>query len=174
VVGVLSDAARASLRRLPLIAEDLGVITPAVTRLRESLGLPGMAVLQFGFDLEHPESVHNVENVRPDRVLYTGTHDNDTLRGWLSSLDPARAAAVRAAGVRGRDPWWSLIELAFSTPARLCMLQAQDVLGLGSEARMNQPGRASGAWKWRLRSGALTPDLAARLRDATAEAGRLA
>jgi 4-alpha-glucanotransferase len=167
------DAARASLRRLPLIAEDLGVITPAVTRLRESLGLPGMAVLQFGFDLEHPESVHNVENVRADRVLYTGTHDNDTLRGWLTSLDPARAAAVRAAGVRGRDPWWSLIELAFSTPARLCMLQAQDVLGLGSEARMNMPGTAGGQWQWQLRPGQLTAAHARRLRRATAGAGRL-
>jgi 4-alpha-glucanotransferase len=167
------DAARASLRRLPLIAEDLGVITPAVTRLRESLGLPGMAVLQFGFDLEHPESVHNVENIRADRVLYTGTHDNDTLRGWLRSLDPARAAAVRAAGVRGRDPWWSLIELAFSTPARLCMLQAQDVLGLGSEARMNMPGTAGGQWRWQLRPGQLTEAHARRLRRATRAAGRL-
>jgi 4-alpha-glucanotransferase len=167
------DAARASLRRLPLIAEDLGVITPAVTRLRESLGLPGMAVLQFGFDVEHPESVHNLENIRADRVLYTGTHDNDTLRGWLSSLDADRLAAVRAAGVRGREPWWSLIELAFATPARLCMLQAQDVLGLGSQARMNLPGRAGGQWRWQLRAGQLTAAHARRLRRVTRAAGRL-
>jgi 4-alpha-glucanotransferase len=167
------DAARASLRRLPLIAEDLGVITPAVTRLRESLGLPGMAVLQFGFDLEHPESVHNAENIRADRVLYTGTHDNDTLRGWLSTLDPQRAAAVRAAGIGGREPWWSLMELALGSRARLCMLQAQDVLGLGSEARMNMPGRAGGQWRWRLASGQLTAAHARRLRQLTAGAGRL-
>ncbi len=167
------DAARASLRRLPLIAEDLGVITPAVTHLRESLGLPGMAVLQFGFDVEHPGSVHNLENIRADRVLYTGTHDNDTLRGWLSSVDADRLAAVRAAGVGGREPWWSLIELAFSTPARLCMLQAQDVLGLGSEARMNLPGRAGGQWRWQLRAGQLTAAHARRLRASTRAAGRL-
>jgi 4-alpha-glucanotransferase len=167
------DAARSELRRLPLIAEDLGVITPAVTRLRESLGLPGMAVLQFGFDLEHPESVHNVENIRADRVLYTGTHDNDTLRGWLASLPPERAVAVRAAGVGSREPWWSLIELALGSRARLCMLQAQDVLGLGSEARMNAPGTAGGQWRWRLRDGQLTATHARRLRALTAAAGRL-
>jgi 4-alpha-glucanotransferase len=167
------DAARASLRRLPVIAEDLGVITPAVTQLRESLALPGMAVLQFGFDLEHPKSVHNVENIRTDRVLYTGTHDNDTLRGWLSSLPPERAAAVRAAGVDGREPWWSLISLALSSPARLCMLQAQDVLGLGSEARMNMPGRAGGQWRWQLAPGQLTAAHARRLRGVTAASGRL-
>jgi 4-alpha-glucanotransferase len=169
----LFDAARGSLRRLPVIAEDLGVITPAVTRLRESLGLPGMAVLQFGFDLEHPESVHNVENIRADRVLYTGTHDNDTLRGWLSGLERSRAAAVRAAGVDGREPWWSLIALALESPARLCMLQAQDVLGLGSEARMNLPGRAGGQWRWQVAPGQLTPALARRLRGLTGAAGRL-
>jgi 4-alpha-glucanotransferase len=167
------DAARGSLRRLPLIAEDLGVITPAVTSLRESLGLPGMAVLQFGFDLEHSESVHNLENIRADRVLYTGTHDNDTLRGWLSSLDPWRGAAVRAAGVRGREPWWALMELALASKARLCMLQAQDVLGLGSEARMNLPGRAGGQWRWRLAPGQLTAAHARRLRALTSRAGRL-
>jgi 4-alpha-glucanotransferase len=167
------DAARASLPRLPLIAEDLGVITPAVTQLRESLGLPGMAVLQFGFDLEHPKSVHNLENMRADRVLYTGTHDNDTLRGWLSSLDADRLAAVRACGIGGREPWWSLIELALSAKPRLCMLQAQDVLGLGSEARMNMPGTAGGQWRWQLRPGQLTPALARRLRALTAASGRL-
>jgi 4-alpha-glucanotransferase len=169
------DAARSSVGRLPVIAEDLGVITPAVTSLRESLGLPGMAVLQFGFDVEHPESVHNVSNIRADRVLYTGTHDNDTLRGWLGSLDPSRLGAVRAAGVlaRGREPWWSLMELALSTKARLCMLQAQDILGLGSEARMNMPGTAGGQWRWQLRGGELTPALARRLRRLTADAGRV-
>jgi 4-alpha-glucanotransferase len=83
-------------------------------------------------------------------------------------------AAIDAAGVRSPEPHWSLIRLAFSSPARVAMIQAQDVLGLGSEARMNQPGRASGAWKWRLIEGALTPGLAARLREAADEAGRLA
>jgi 4-alpha-glucanotransferase len=81
--------------------------------------------------------------------------------------------ALDSAGIRERQPWWALIRLTFSSPARLAMLQAQDVLGLGSEARMNTPGRAAGAWKWQMRPGALSRDLARRLRAATEEAGRL-
>jgi 4-alpha-glucanotransferase len=165
-------AAERSLGALPLIAEDLGVITPAVTRLRESLGLPGMVVLQFGFDPDDPRGPHRLENHRAGQVLYTGTHDNDTLRGWYESLPAARAAQVRAAGVGEREPWWDLMELALRSPARLCMLQAQDVLGLGSEARMNTPGRASGQWRWQLRPGELTAAHARRLRALTEAAGR--
>ena len=138
-----------------MIAEDLGVITPAVTRLRESLGLPGMVVLQFGFNPHELESVHRPERYRAGQVLYTGTHDNDTLRGWFESLPPESVELVRAEGVRGREPWWGLMELALSSKPRLCMLQAQDVLGLGSEARMNMPGVAGGQWRWRLRPGGL-------------------
>jgi 4-alpha-glucanotransferase len=166
------DAARRELGRLPLIAEDLGVITPAVTRLRESLGLPGMVVLQFAFDPENPGGVHDPENHRAGQVLYTGTHDNDTLRGWFQSLSGTRAAAVAALGVGGREPWWDLIEVALGSPARLCMLQVQDVLGLGSEARMNTPGTAGGQWRWRLRPGQLTAAHARRLRRLTEAAGR--
>jgi 4-alpha-glucanotransferase len=171
----LFDAAFASLGSLPVIAEDLGVITPAVQRLRDSLGLPGMVILQWGF--EDPDSVHRLSNHAEHRIAYTGTHDNDTLRGWYSSLKAQTRAevdrALAAAGLEGDDVWWGLIRLTFGSRARVAMVQAQDVLGLGSEARMNQPGRASGAWKWRLRSGALTADLAARLREATEDAGRL-
>jgi 4-alpha-glucanotransferase len=168
------EAARADLGHLPLIAEDLGVITPAVTRLRDRLGLPGMVVLQFAFDPGDPHGPHRPEHHRAGQVLYTGTHDNDTLRGWYETLPPERLAAVRAAGVGGRTPWWDLIELALSSKARLCMLQAQDVAGLGSEARMNMPGRASGQWRWRLRRGQLTAAHARRLRRLTEAAGRLA
>jgi 4-alpha-glucanotransferase len=167
------DAAHSRLRRLALIAEDLGVITPAVTRLRESLGLPGMVVLQFGFDPDEQPSPHHPAQHRADQVLYTGTHDNDTLRGWFESLGGAQLAAVRELGVGGREPWWSLIEVALSSPARLCMLQAQDVLGLGSEARMNTPGRAGGQWRWRLAPGQLTAAHARRLRALTAASERL-
>jgi 4-alpha-glucanotransferase len=153
------------------------VITPAVARLRDSLGFPGMVVLQFGFDPEHPESVHRFENHAVERVVYTGTHDHDTARGWYSSLDPATRArvdeAVLAAGVRERQPWWSLIRLALASPARVAMVQAQDVLGLGSEARMNAPGRVGGAWRWQMERGALKPALARRLWEATEGAGRL-
>jgi 4-alpha-glucanotransferase len=171
------DAAFRSLGSLPLVAEDLGVITPAVARLRDSLGFPGMVVLQFGFDPSAPESVHRFENHEPWRVVYTGTHDHDTARGWYSSLDSSVRALVGAevaqVGVREREPWWSLIRLALASPAQVAMMQAQDVLGLGSEARMNEPGRAANSWRWRMEAGALTPALARRLREVTAAAGRL-
>ncbi|MDT4920054.1 MAG: 4-alpha-glucanotransferase [Pseudonocardiales bacterium] len=171
-------AAAAELGELPVIAEDLGVITEPVERLRRSLGFPGMAVLQFGFDPNDPHGPHRMENHERDSVVYTGTHDQDTLRGWWSSLDePSRAEAlerIAAGGFEEEEIWWSLIRLAFSSPARLAMIQAQDVLGLGSEARMNIPGRATGSWKWRMQPGALTAEHARRLRAATEEAGRLA
>jgi 4-alpha-glucanotransferase len=168
----LFDAAGAALGELPIIAEDLGVITPAVRRLRDDLGLPGMVVLQFGFSPEDAANVHDVANHAEHRIAYTGTHDNDTLRGWYESLDGATRALVDAArpGVE-RDVWWDLIALTFSSRARVAMVQAQDVLGLGSEARMNQPGRASGAWRWRLDS-LPSRDLARRLRAAAEAAGR--
>jgi 4-alpha-glucanotransferase len=164
-------------RDLPLVAEDLGVITPAVERLRDSLGLPGMLVMQFGLDPEQPDSPHRLERHVENRVVYTGTHDHNTARGWYESL-PAGARAYadevfRARGLDAESPWWALIELAAASPARLAMVQAQDVLGLGTDARMNGPGRASGNWRWRLPPGALTGDLAARLREVTARAGRL-
>jgi 4-alpha-glucanotransferase len=164
---------------LPFVAEDLGVITPAVERLRDSLGLPGMLVLQFGFEPDEPGSVHRPENHAEHRFVYTGTHDHDTARGFVESLDPGRRAvlddSLSAVGiVEKREPWWALIRLAMSSPARVAMLQAQDVLGLGSEARMNDPRRPSGNWRWRLEPGALTKKLARRLREATAEGGRLA
>jgi 4-alpha-glucanotransferase len=166
------DAAGAALGALPLIAEDLGVITAAVQRLRDELGLPGMVVLQFGFNPDDPGSVHDVANHAEHRVAYTGTHDNDTLRGWYESLPEARRALVDAArpGVAG-EVWWDLIALTYSSRARVAMVQAQDALGLGSEARMNQPGRASGAWRWRLEE-LPARDVARRLRAAAEAAGR--
>jgi 4-alpha-glucanotransferase len=171
------DAASRSLGTLPLVAEDLGVITPAVERLRDTLGLPGMLVIQFGFDPDEPDSPHRFENHTEQRIVYTGTHDHDTARGWLESLPPERRALVDAElerrGIRERQPWWAVIRLAFSSPARVAMVQAQDVLGLGSEARMNAPARATGNWRWRLERGALSKALAQRLRDVTEEAGRL-
>jgi len=173
----LFDALERELGSLAVVAEDLGVITPAVTALRESLGFPGMVVLQFGFDPRSPGSVHRFENHVPDRVVYTGTHDHDTARGWYSGLSADARSFVDASfvryGVVEPEPWWSLIRLALRSPARVAMLQAQDVLGLGSEARMNNPGRTGGNWRWRMEAGALTPALARRLREATEEAGRL-
>jgi 4-alpha-glucanotransferase len=164
---------------LPLVAEDLGVITAPVERLRRSLGMPGMLVIQFGLDPEEPTSPHRLENHAADRIVYTATHDQDTTRGWLESLSLSQRAFVDAELVRhgvavAGEPWWGLIRLAFSSPARVAMVQAQDVLGLGSEARMNLPGSAAGSWRWQMSAGGLTPGLAARLREATAAADRLA
>ena len=171
-LGVITEP----VRRLPLIAEDLGVITEPVRRLREELGLPGMVVLQFGFDELDPHGPHRPENHRERSVVYTGTHDHDTIVGWFGRLgDRERTAVIAACEARGiheRRPEWALIRLAFSSPARLAMVQAQDVLGLGSEARMNVPGRATGNWRWQMERGALTARLARRLRSAAEEAGR--
>lgn len=175
--AVFEAAERALGSPLPLVAEDLGVITPAVDRLRESLGLPGTRVLQFGFDADDPRAPHRPDNHAPNSVVYTGTHDHDTARGWYESLDSQRRRRVDAElerrGLDADEPWWGLIRLAFASRARLAMVQAQDVLGLGSDARMNTPGRAGGSWRWKLERGALTADLAKRLREATEEAGRL-
>jgi 4-alpha-glucanotransferase len=168
------DAATRELGELALIAENLGVITEPVERLRRQLGLPGMVVLQFAFDPDDPRGPHRPENHTEDSVVYTGTHDSDTLRGWWDSLETRRRAEALASGVREADPEWSLIEMAWASPARLAMLQTQDVLGLGSEARMNMPGTKGSSWKWRMEPGALTEEHAARLREITAGAGRLA
>jgi 4-alpha-glucanotransferase len=164
--------------QLPLVAEDLGVITPAVERLRDELGLPGMLVLQFGMDPDAPSSPHAPANHVENRIVYTSTHDQDTARGWLESLEPRQREFVDAELARRgfldrRRPWWGLIGLAFSSPARIAMIQAQDALGLGSDARMNAPGSAGASWRWQMSSGALTPALARKLRDITEEAGRL-
>jgi 4-alpha-glucanotransferase len=171
------DAAARELGELPVIAENLGVITAAVERLRTSLGYPGMVVLQFGFGTDDPTNVHTPVNHREDTVVYTGTHDNDTVLGWYTSLRAEVRLeveqAIDAAEVREREPHWSLIRLAHASPSRIAMAQVQDVLGLGSEARMNTPGSAKGAWKWRLDE---LPGKAAarRLREVTEAAGRTA
>jgi 4-alpha-glucanotransferase len=169
------DAARAVLGELPVIAEDLGVITPPVHRLREALGFPGMGVLQFGFTPSERTTPHVPENNVEDQVVYTGTHDHDTIRGWYESLGPSSRAlldpTLERFGIRETEPWWALIRLAYASPARIAMVQAQDPLGLGSEARMNMPGSTERAWKWRL-DAIPGRDVARRLRAAAEEAGR--
>ena len=165
----LFRAAERGLGPLPLVAENLGVITPPVERLRVELGFPGMVVMQFGYG-GPPSSPHRLANHRRDSVVYVGTHDCDTALGWWRSLSPTQRAAT---GLPGVDPSWELIEAAFSSKAALAVVQAQDLLGLGSEARMNRPGTSTGNWRWRLERGALTKHLAERLREATGKAGRL-
>jgi 4-alpha-glucanotransferase len=136
-----------------------------------------MLVLQFGFDPSDPENPHRFENHVENRVVYTGTHDHDTARGWYESLDARERLTVDEVfadhGVREEEPWWSLIRLAFASPARVAIVQAQDVLGLGSAARMNRPGRIGNSWQWRMEPHKLTPALAGRLREVTEAAGRL-
>jgi 4-alpha-glucanotransferase len=173
----LFNAISAELGPVPLVAEDLGVITPAVERLRREVGLPGMLVIQFGLDPDDPTSPHWLANHAADRVVYAGTHDTDTVRGWLQSLPAARGAFVdselRRLGFAERQRWWGVIRMTFSSPAFLAMIQAQDALGLGSEARMNAPGTTGRSWRWQMAPGALKPGLARRLRAATEESGRL-
>jgi 4-alpha-glucanotransferase len=169
------DAARDALGDFPVVAENLGLITPAVEDLRRALGMPGAFVLQFAFDdhLAHPHP----EPDGADTVVYTGTHDNDTTVGWWRTASPTEQARVRAAvaerGLDDSEPHWMLVRLALQSRGVLSMLPAQDVLGLDGRARLNVPGRAGGNWRWRLREGQLDGPLAARLRDATEAAGRI-
>ncbi len=155
-------AAARELGPLPLIAEDLGVITPAVVDLRRELGLPGMVVLLFGFH-GGADNPHRPENHTEDLVVLTGTHDTNTARGWWDGLSEAEQAAT---GLDPAAPHWSMIELAMASPARLALFPLQDVLGLGAEARMNRPGTADGNWTWRL------PSRPAHRRPGRSAAGR--
>jgi 4-alpha-glucanotransferase len=152
--AALFHAAERELGELPVIAEDLGLITPDVEELRDELGFPGMAVLLWAFT-GPKDNPHRLENHRERQVVYTTTHDTETLRGAFPRRNRRR-----------------LLELALSSRAALCMIPAQDVLDLGSESRMNHPGEPLGNWAWRLEPGALTPELAAALRARTAAAGR--
>ncbi|HEY7397792.1 MAG TPA: 4-alpha-glucanotransferase [Gaiellaceae bacterium] len=161
-------AAEAELGPLNVIAEDLGVITQPVRELRRELGYPGMAVLQFAAAGD-ARSPHHPANHAEQSVVYTGTHDNDTAVGWWASLP---SAARTATGLRGDDPSWELLDAAWSSVAALAIAPLQDVLGLGSQARMNTPGTDEGNWRWRFEPGAPTPELAARLRTLTERSGR--
>ncbi len=170
----LFDAVERELGPLPMIAEDLGHITPPVRRLRRELGVPGMHVLEFGFDGDGPDTLANHLEYG---AVYTGTHDNDPVAAWWSSTSQEARRRVegarRRAGVGAQAPEWMLIELAFSSRSRLAVIQAQDVLGLGAESRMNLPATVGGNWQWQLEEGQLTDELAHRLRNATELWGRL-
>ncbi len=147
-------AAEHELGPLPVIVEDLGEITPDVPILRDELGYPGMVVLLWAFEGQD-DNPHRLENHRVHQVVYTSTHDTDTLAGTFAGV-----------------PAWPFLELALSSRAALAMIPAQDVLELGSEARMNRPGEVGGNWAWRLEPGQLGPDAAGRLRAAAKAAGR--
>jgi 4-alpha-glucanotransferase len=152
---------------LPLVAEDLGLITPEVDALRLEAGLPGMKVMQFGFG-DKGAHMHLPHQYSWDTVAYTGTHDNDTTQGWWAAANEAERAAVEAyvGPVDGR-PVWPLMRAVQASVAEIAVAPAQDLLELGSEARMNTPAVASGNWSWRASEGAWTPELAGRLKALT-------
>ena len=161
-----------TLGDLPIIAENLGIITPDVESLREEFGFPGMRVLQFAFGSDETNE-HLPRNHTRDAVVYTGTHDNDTSRGWFESLNEAeRAFCLRELESDGLEINWDMIREALSSIADTAIIPLQDVLGLGSEARMNVPASETGNWQWRMKADALSPDLASRLRNLTELAGR--
>jgi 4-alpha-glucanotransferase len=161
----LLETVAAHLPQLELVAEDLGVITPEVTALRRSFGLPGMRVLQFGFDGD-PANEHLPHEHEADSIVYTGTHDNDTTAGWYASLDPGTRDLVRRYLGRGdHEVVDAMLRAAFASTGRLAILPMQDLLHLGSDARLNRPGTVTGNWSWRLPLSSLTGELAARYRD---------
>lgn len=174
------QAVREKLGDRPIIAEDLGVITPDVVEIREAMGFPGMRVLQFAFgafetDATDPYLPHNFEH---NTAVYTGTHDNDTTASWYRTASEQERANVlhyldldylrgSDEGTMGRLIAWKLVRLAFGSVADIAIVPLQDLLGSGHEARMNWPGRASGNWSWRYEPGALSEDVAGALRDIT-------
>jgi 4-alpha-glucanotransferase len=158
---------------LPLIAEDLGVITPEVEELRDSFGFAGMKVLQFAFD-EDPDNEFLPHNFSQNCVVYTGTHDNDTTRGWYEKAPAATQDFCRRYLARnGEHIAWEMIRAAWASVAETAIAPLQDFLELGSEARMNFPGREQGNWAWRVREDALSADLAERVRELNMIYGRM-
>ena len=170
----LLSVLRQTFDRLPLVAEDLGTITPEVDALRDAFGLPGMKILQFAFDgaADNPFLPHNhVHNA----VVYTGTHDNDTSLGWFHSLDPAgRQQVLDYLDCTATAMPRALCQAALASVARLAVLPMQDVLGLGAEHRMNRPGtNQRGNWRWRFSWGEIPPSLSADFRRLNELYGRL-
>jgi 4-alpha-glucanotransferase len=160
----LFDALRNALGKLPFIAEDLGYITPEVEELRKKLDIPGMKVLQFGFG-DRGAHIYLPHRYGPDSVVYTGTHDNDTTLGWWesSATEQEKKLAKLYLGIREGSVAWAFVRAALTSVAVLAIVPVQDVIGVGSEARMNVPSQTEGNWSWRLSPTALTQDLAKKL-----------
>ncbi len=168
------EAVREALGILPLIADDLGATTPEVVALLDRFQIPGTRVLQFEFgsNLETNSALPEQHPVKS--VVYTGTHDNDTTAGWYRKLPSTqRKALQKHLGANNREVTWAMIREALASQADTAIVPAQDLLELGSESRMNFPGIAKGNWRWRLKDGALTQELAQRLRNITMTSGRL-
>jgi 4-alpha-glucanotransferase len=179
------EALHEALGELPIVAEDLGLITPEVRALRERFRLPGMRVLQFGFGGDPRTNEHCPHNYPRNCVVYTGTHDNNTSVGWLheversesrDGLEPMQAertAALKYMASNGQEVHWDMIRLALASVGNLAIIPLQDVLGLGQEARMNYPGKPEGNWQWRYAADLLTTELVGRLREITEMYGRV-
>lgn len=167
------SAVKDALGELPIIAEDLGEITPDVIELRDQFGLPGMKILQFAFSSDASDKFLP-HNYKPNFVVYTGTHDNDTTCGWYrhSASEKERDFFRRYLRTDGHDPAWGMIDVAFRSVAYLALAPLQDLLSLDSEARMNLPGRADGNWTWRFVPEQMTEYLGARLLETTTIYGR--
>jgi 4-alpha-glucanotransferase len=160
----LFQALKGALGKLPFIAEDLGYITREVHDLRKGLDIPGMKILQFGFGNKGAH-VYLPHRYDPDCVVYTGTHDNDTVVGWwnMGATDEEKALASAYLGIGDDGVNWAFIRAALTSVANLAVVPAQDVLGLDGDARMNVPSETVGSWSWRLRPGALTTELAKKM-----------
>jgi len=180
----LFEALEKALGELPIVAENLGVITPEVEALRERFGFPGMSILQFAFGNDPQAPDFQPHNYPRDRVAYTGTHDNDTTAGWWASTGEGdstrtpeevrqeKARAMEYLNTDGSEMHWVFIRTLMASAADTVLFPLQDVLGLGSEARMNRPAKESGNWRWRFRREALSAELAARLKRLTELYGR--
>ena len=180
----LFTAIKNALGDLPIIAEDLGVITPDVERLRDGFGFPGMRILQFGFSSD-TKNIDLPHNYHQNVVVYTGTHDNDTTVGWFNSvagagstrtgaqIEAERTFCTKYLHTKGEEIHWDFIRAVLASVAGTAIVPLQDLLGLGTEARMNLPNSTSGNWMWRFEQSALTDDHAQRLRDLTETYGRI-
>ena len=177
--GEMLEAVQKALGDLPIVAETLGVITPEVVALRDRFGFPGMGILQFAFGADPQAPEFKPHNYRRHFVAYTGTHDNDTTVGWwtgsgagdstrtLEDVRAEREFALKYLGTDGREINWSFIRCLLASVADIVITPLQDVLGLGSEARMNVPAARSGSWRWRFTADQLTPEIGERLRELT-------
>ncbi len=175
--SALFEALEKAVGELPIVAENLGVITPEVEAMRHRFGFPGMAVLQFAFGKDPQAPTFRPHNYPRDVVAYTGTHDNDTTFGWWTSrgegdstrtredIEQERVFTKKYLATDGSEMNWAFIRALMASVAATAIIPLQDVLGLGSEARMNLPASERGNWGWRYREEDLTPDLGARLRE---------
>jgi 4-alpha-glucanotransferase len=182
--AALFEALRRALGELPIVAENLGVITPEVEALREQFGFPGMAILQFAFGTDPQAPGFIPYSYTRDLVVYTGTHDNDTTVGWWTSdgigdstrtpeeIEKERGFVKKYFDTDGREIHWVFMRGVMSSVAGVAIIPLQDVLGLGSEARMNLPARPSGNWRWRFTCEMLTDEIRDRLKEMTVIYGR--